>query len=224
MCGWCRREKKRLWIWKRCPHSVTVQWRPGGGSIVLPGPNGSDLADQEFGAYVLIGRAQRAIGRSFVSVLATNRQSHDGQGHNTVIGPDFQWRWKKRNRDRAVAVQREPHAEPARPRGEWTGRSLSGTRRGFFPGATIRSISTRRRSPQHRQRLPRRHRLRAAGRVLETYGGGGWTFRPSGFVRRLRMFVNTDPPGRPRRTLVSENFTPGFGMDMKWSGFLSFAP
>jgi hypothetical protein len=98
----------------------------GGGSIVLPGPNGSDLANQEFGAYVLIGRAQREIGRSFVSVLATNRQSHDGQGHITVVGPDFQWRWKKE----IVTGQWlfSTSRTPTRPdlAGEWTGQSLSG--------------------------------------------------------------------------------------------------
>ena len=63
--------------------------------MVLPGPNGSSLANQDFGAYVLIARAKREIGRSFVSALATDREAHDGNGHNRVVGPDFQWRWQR---------------------------------------------------------------------------------------------------------------------------------
>lgn len=64
----------------------------GGGSVVLPGPNDSSLAAQDFGSYVLIARAKRDIGRSFVGVLLTDREARDGHGHNRVLGPDFQWR------------------------------------------------------------------------------------------------------------------------------------
>ena len=54
----------------------------GGGSVVLPGPSGSDLADQEIGSLVFVGRARRDIGLSFISVLATDRELHDEEGHN----------------------------------------------------------------------------------------------------------------------------------------------
>ena len=64
----------------------------GGGSVVLPGPTGSSLAPQDFGSYVVIGRARREIGRSFVSMLVTDREARDGNGHNRVFGPDFYWR------------------------------------------------------------------------------------------------------------------------------------
>jgi hypothetical protein len=63
----------------------------GGGSVVIPGPNGSSFADQDFHSWVAIGRVRRDIGRSFVSVLATDREI-DGGAYNRVVGPDFQWR------------------------------------------------------------------------------------------------------------------------------------
>jgi hypothetical protein len=63
----------------------------GGGSVIVPGPNGSDLAPQDFRSRVFIGRARRDIGRSFVSMLVTDRET-DGSGHNRVIGPDVEWR------------------------------------------------------------------------------------------------------------------------------------
>src|SRR4029079_2963418 len=35
----------------------------GGGSVILPGPLGSDLADQEFQSWAAIGRGRRDVGR-----------------------------------------------------------------------------------------------------------------------------------------------------------------
>jgi len=192
----------------------------GGGSIVLPGPNGSGLADQEFGSYVMIARVQREVGRSFVSVLATDRESHDGQGHNRVVGPDFQWRWK----NEIVTGQWlfSTSLTPDRPdlAADWTGRSLNGhaldlswshNTEHFDSYAGHRSIGDDFRAdtgfvPQ-------------VG-IRETYGGAGWTFRPSGFVRRVRTFINASHQADRSGTLVGENFTPGLGMDMKWNGFL----
>src|SRR5262249_7532639 len=37
-------------------------------------------------------RAKRDIGLSSLSVLATDRENHDQNGHNRVLGPDFLWR------------------------------------------------------------------------------------------------------------------------------------
>ena len=41
----------------------------GGGSVVLPGARGSSFASQDFASTVLVGRAKRDIGRSFVGML-----------------------------------------------------------------------------------------------------------------------------------------------------------
>ena len=63
----------------------------GGGSVILPGPNGSSFADQDFSSFVGMARMRRDFGKSFVSFLATDREV-DGGGYNRVFGPDFQWR------------------------------------------------------------------------------------------------------------------------------------
>jgi hypothetical protein len=63
----------------------------GGGSVILPGPTGSDLAPQDYRSFVGIGRLRQTLGSSFVGLLYAGREI-EGGGHNRVVGPDFQWR------------------------------------------------------------------------------------------------------------------------------------
>ncbi len=63
----------------------------GGGSVVLPGAQSSDLAPQNSSSTVVIGRARRAFGDSFGGLLISTRELSGG-GFNRVLGPDFQWR------------------------------------------------------------------------------------------------------------------------------------
>ena len=63
----------------------------GGGAVVLPGPEGSSTAPQDFRSLALIGRARTSIGNSFAGLLFTDREV-EGGGHNRVIGPDFLWK------------------------------------------------------------------------------------------------------------------------------------
>jgi hypothetical protein len=51
----------------------------------------ASLSDK-FGATVVVGRVKRELGLSFVGAVATKRENHDGNGHNRVAGPDFEWR------------------------------------------------------------------------------------------------------------------------------------
>src|SRR6185295_11755057 len=53
----------------------------GGGSVILPGPQTSDLADQDFSSYAAVTRLRHDLGRSFVSLLLTDREVEDG-GYN----------------------------------------------------------------------------------------------------------------------------------------------
>ena len=64
----------------------------GGGSAIIPGPNGSSLAPVDEGSIVFVGRAKRDMGLSFLGVIATDREAKSGLSHNRVVGPDFQWR------------------------------------------------------------------------------------------------------------------------------------
>lgn len=72
-------------------YTVLVTEDRGGGQVIEPGPLSSSLVDQVFGSRVAIGRARYEVGRSFGSVLVTDREDAGG-GYNRVIGPDFQWR------------------------------------------------------------------------------------------------------------------------------------
>ena len=41
---------------------------------------------------MFVGRVKRELGLSFVGAVATDRENHEGNGHNRVVGPDFEWR------------------------------------------------------------------------------------------------------------------------------------
>ncbi|HKE15760.1 MAG TPA: DUF5916 domain-containing protein [Kofleriaceae bacterium] len=63
----------------------------GGGRVVIPHPNASGFADQDFRSWASIARMRYDMGESFAGILATSREIEDG-GHNRVVGPDFEWR------------------------------------------------------------------------------------------------------------------------------------
>ncbi len=71
--------------------TVLVGEDRGGGSVILPGPEFSGLAPQDFQSTVAIGRLRHDFGPSFGGFLLTDREIQGG-GHNRVLGPDFQWR------------------------------------------------------------------------------------------------------------------------------------
>jgi hypothetical protein len=98
----------------------------GGGSVILPGANSSDLADQDYGSSVTIARFRRDIGDSFISALYTGREI-DGGGHNRVFGPDFRWQVTEHD----VVTGQLLFSDSRTPdrtdlADEWDGRGLSG--------------------------------------------------------------------------------------------------
>jgi hypothetical protein len=192
----------------------------GGGSVVLPGANGSDLADQDFGSYVLIARARRDIGRSFVSVLATNRQSHDGQGYNRVVGPDFQWRWKNEvvTGQWLFSTSRTPNRPDLTD--QWTGKALSGHALHVDWNHNTEHLDLYGSHKNFANDFRADTGFVPQVGYLESNVGGGWTFRPTGFVRRARLFVNGNHQEDRDGVLVGESFLPGFGMDVKYNGFV----
>jgi hypothetical protein len=72
-------------------YTVLVTEDEGGGSVIVPGPTGSQLVRQDFSSHVLVGRLRRDFGLSFGGLVVTAREI-DGGGHNRVIGPDMLWR------------------------------------------------------------------------------------------------------------------------------------
>jgi len=107
-------------------YTMLISEDSGGGLVVLPGPEGSDLAPQDFASTVAIGRLRHELGRSFAGFLVTDREI-DGGGHNRVAGPDLHWR--PNDGDRVdLQLLWSDSATPRRPdlASEWTGQSLSG--------------------------------------------------------------------------------------------------
>lgn len=76
-------------------YTLLVADDKGGGVTIVPGPYGSSVVTQK-PAHVLIGRARRSIGDSYLGILATAREGESS--HNRVLGPDFHWKVTPRDR------------------------------------------------------------------------------------------------------------------------------
>jgi hypothetical protein len=203
-------------------YTVLVADDAGGGSAILPGPNGSSFAAQNFGSNVFIGRAKHDMGLSYVGVFVTDREAHDLSAHNRVVGPDFQWRPSSSNAVRGQWLFSES-LTPNLPdlASEWTGRSLTGTAssiewdhntRHVDWNAVYRDLSSGFRAddgfvPQVGYR--------------EGAGGGGLTFWPKGggFIFKVRTSVDLDRQVDRSGALIYRDVTPGLGIDTKFNGF-----
>jgi hypothetical protein len=190
---------------------------------VLPGAQGSSFASQDFASTVFVGRAKRDIGRSFVGMLVTDREGRDAASYNRVLGPDFQWR---PNATEAITGQwlvsdtRTPNRPDLAP--EWTGQSMTShagqlqwghTTTRFDATAMFKDVGDGFRAeagfvPQVGYR--------------ESSAGAGWTFRPTGFVSKLRTFVNVDRQVDRAGELIGRDVQPGIAMNTRWNGFMQF--
>ncbi|HJW92379.1 MAG TPA: DUF5916 domain-containing protein [Thermoanaerobaculia bacterium] len=72
-------------------YTLLVTGDDGGGLTIIPGPQGSSFAPQDFKSTDAIARIRHDLGASFIGGVFTDREIRGG-GHNRVIGPDFQWR------------------------------------------------------------------------------------------------------------------------------------
>jgi Domain of unknown function (DUF5916) len=205
-------------------YTALVARDAGGGSVVVPGPNSSSLAPQDFASTVFVGRARRDFrGLSFVSVLMTDRES-GSDGHNRLIGPDFQVRW---HGSETVSGQWlfSDTTTPNRPdlNAAWTGATqrsgaaqfnYSHNTTHFDFGSTYKDFGTGFHAdngfvPQVGYR--------------ENYTETGWTVHPKGFVSRVRTFLAFDEQNeRDNGALIFRQITPGVGIDTAFNGFAQF--
>jgi hypothetical protein len=193
----------------------------GGGSIVVPGPNSSSLAAQDFHSTVFIGRARKDFGGlSFVSMLMTDREN-GVDGHNRVVGPDFQARFHGTETITGQLLYSDT-TTPNRPdvNVAWTGDTLksgaaqlnwSHNTEHVDVGTTYKDFGSGFRADNG---FVPQVGYREAG--MET----GWTFRPKGFLSRVRPFVNLDTQHeRDNGALIDQWVRPGINTDTLWSGF-----
>jgi hypothetical protein len=200
-------------------YTALVAEDDGGGSVVLPGARGSSFASQDFASTVFVGRAKRDIGRSFVGILVTDREGRGTASYNRVVGPDFQWR---PNATEAITGQwlvsdtRTPnHPDLAQ---EWRGQSMTS-----HAGQLQWSHNT--------TRVDATASVKDVGDGFRAEAGfvpqvgyrdesatAGWTFRPTGFVSKLRTFVNVDRQVDRAGTLIGRDVQPGVAISTAWNG------
>ncbi len=206
---------------ERTKYTVYLGQDRGGGSSILPGPEGSAFADQDFESLVAVGRYRRDFGRAFASFLYAGREI-DGGGFNRVFGPDFEWRPTERDTLSGQLLWSVSET-PDRPElaAEWDGRDLAGHAADLWWN---RSTGTwdyflRYRDVDGEFRadngfVPQVGYRRGVGEI-------GRTFRPREHaVRRLRLFTygtwEEDERGRP----LYREVVPGFGLDAPWNSFV----
>jgi len=192
----------------------------GGGSVILPGPNGSSLTEQDFRSIAVIARARHEIGRSFVSFLATDREV-EGGGYNRVFGPDFRWRPTEKD---TVTGQflfssgRTPDRTDLA--GEWDGRKLSGHAGTLWWSHSTSTWDWFTGYWDFADEFRADNGFVPQVGYRESFGEVGYTFRPTGLLRRLRTFLFADYQAERDGVLIFRQVSPGVGMDGRWNSFI----
>ena len=193
----------------------------GGGVVVLPGPQGSDDASQDFTSEVGIVRVRHDLGRSFVSVLATGRSIEDG-GNNVVVGPDFQWRPRAADSFTGQGLWSQSHT-PDRPTlaTEWDGRELSDRAMQLAWSHNTRKVDW------YLQGQDIGADFRADDGFIpqvgyrEGYAEAGYTIRPKeAFFNRIRLWTANFYDVAPDGQGLTQRASIGTGMDGRWNSFI----
>ena len=198
-------------------YTLLVSQDRGGGQVVIPGAESSELADQDFRSLVAVGRVRHDLGHSFVSFLATDREI-DGGGHNRVYGPDFQWRWGSHDNVTGQFLWSDSQT-PVRPdlASEWDGRTLAGHafETYWFHSTThvdgftdVRDFSEGFRADDGF--VPQVGYKEASGEY-------GYTTRPTGVLTRFRPFTGFDYQEGSSGDVLLRQLSIGTGMDGRWN-------
>jgi hypothetical protein len=208
--------------WGQTAYTGLIVEDRGGGSVILPGPNESDLADQEFRSYVAVGRLRRDIGRSVVSVLATDREIRGG-GYNRVFGPDFQWRPTSRDTITGQALFSRTHT-PNLPdlADEWNGQSLAGHGMDLWYSHQTRTLDWFGEGKDFSDGFRAYNGFVPQVGYRSGYAEAGRTFRPEGFLRRVRTFAIAEGQEDREGGLINREYSFGAGMDGRFNSFMRF--
>jgi hypothetical protein len=194
----------------------------GGGSVILPGPTGSGLADQDFRSWISMARVKRDFGRSFVSALMVDREI-EGGGSNRVFGPDFRWQRGTSDTVTGQMLLSQSHT-PKRPdlTSQWDGRNLGGHAAQIWWQHSTTHVDW------FTQYQDIANDFRADSGFVpqvgyrEIYGSTGYTIRPQGFVRRQRFFAAFDRQTDRDNDLIQQMTQLGTGLDARWNSFVQF--
>ena len=192
----------------------------GGGSVILPGSNGSSFADQDFSSFVAMGRVRHDFGKSFVSFLATDREVSGG-GYNRVYGPDFQWRAGEHDTVTGQLLLSNTET-PNRPElsDQWTGQKLDSHAADVWYAHSSPLWDWYTEFKDFGEGFRADDGFVPQVGYRETYGEAGYTVRPEHFpISRLRTFLQSDYQADSDGNQVSRSISPGFGMDGLWNSF-----
>ncbi len=201
-------------------YTLLVTQDRGGGSVIIPGAESSSLALQDFASTVVVGRARRDLGRSFVSFLLTSREV-EGGGHNRVGGPDFQWRPSEADTVTGQLLASDSRT-PERPElaAEWDGRSLT-SHAVFFSWE-----HSKRTHAWVLQLKDIGDDFRADAGFLpqvgfrEADGQASRRFYPTkGPFHRIRPFARVRYTADREGDLIFQRAFPGIGMEGKWNSY-----
>ena len=195
----------------------------GGGSVILPGPNGSGLADQDFGSFAMVARARHDLGSSFVSFLATDREISGG-GYNRVYGPDFQWRTA--GDDIVTGQFLLSHTEnPWRPdlAAEWTGQRFDSHAAAVSYSHTTSTVDWATEYRDYGGGFRAWNGFVPQVGFRENSAVAGYTFRPTGFFSRVKTFVTADYQADTGGSLLLRSIAPGIFVNGRWDSSLTCA-
>jgi hypothetical protein len=193
----------------------------GGGSVIIPGPQGSELADQDYESLVAMGRFRRDFGQSFVSFAYSGREI-DGGGYNRVLGPDFRWQATENDVVTGQLLLSESET-PVLPdlADEWDGRRLSGY------GAELWWYRQTKTWDYFALYNDLSDEFRADNGFVPQVGfrRGFWEIGRSFYpedkpVSRLRLFTVSDYKVDQEGELLTKWIMPGFGFDSVLNSFV----
>ncbi|HYT32260.1 MAG TPA: DUF5916 domain-containing protein, partial [Thermoanaerobaculia bacterium] len=192
----------------------------GGGSVILPGSNGSSFADQDFSSFVGMARMRHDFGKSFVSFLATDREVKGG-GYNRVYGPDFQWRAGEHDTVTGQALLSNTET-PNRPdlSDQWTGQKLDSHAGDIWYSHSDVHWDWYTEYKDYGKGFRADDGFVPQVGYRENYIETGYTFRPTHFpISRWRTYLIADYQADTDGHLISRDISPGVGMDGLWNSF-----
>ena len=210
--------------WGKNAYTVLVGGDDGGGSVILPGPDSSDLADQDLASTVVLGRWRRDFGdKSFMSFLVSGREI-DGGGYNRVFGPDFQWRPNDHDRlTGQLLFSRSETPDRTDLADEWDGRRLSGHAAELWWAHATETVDWFLLYNDFADGFRADNGFVPQVGYREGYGEIGYTFRPEDKpIYRLRIFSFYEYQLDREGDLITRELSPGFGMSGKWDSFFRF--
>ena len=200
-------------------YTILVAQDRGGGSVIIPGPLGSNFAPQDFSSTDAVFRIRHDFGRSYVSFLTTDR-SINGGGYNRVFGPDFQWKTDRNTITGEVLLS--DSQTPNRPdlASEWNGQRLKS-----YAADLSYSYSSKTWDFYSDNKNYGDNFRADIGFVPEVgyranYDELGYTIYPkSGFFSRVRFYGFSEYDSMQDGSQLYRLFSAGFGADGKFQSF-----